>query len=47
MASTKHVLNHHLKTFDQADLKGATDTFAVREGKIVAQSFTAKITPKS
>jgi hypothetical protein len=25
----------------------ATDTFVVREGKIVAQSFTAKITPKS
>ena len=24
----------------------ATDTFDVREGKIVAQSFTAKITPK-
>ena len=24
----------------------ATDTFLVREGKIVAQSFTAKITPK-
>src|SRR5215470_9431204 len=25
----------------------ATDTFVVREGKIVAQSFTAKINPKS
>ena len=25
----------------------ATDTLVVREGKIVAQSFTAKITPKS
>jgi len=25
----------------------ATDTFVVREGKIVAQSFTAKVTPKS
>jgi ketosteroid isomerase-like protein len=24
----------------------ATDTFVVREGKIVAQSFTGKITPK-
>ena len=24
-----------------------TDTFVVREGKIVAQSFTAKITPRS
>lgn len=24
----------------------ATDTFVVREGKIVAQSFTAKVTPK-
>jgi ketosteroid isomerase-like protein len=24
----------------------ATDTFVVKEGKIVAQSFTAKITPK-
>jgi ketosteroid isomerase-like protein len=24
-----------------------TDTFVVRDGKIVAQSFTAKITPKS
>ena len=24
----------------------ATDTFVVREGKIVAQSFTAQITPK-
>ena len=25
----------------------ATDTFAVREGRIVAQSFTAEITPKN
>lgn len=25
----------------------ATDTFVVREGKIVAQSFTAKITPRN
>ena len=25
----------------------ATDTFVVREGKIVAQSFAAKITPKN
>ena len=25
----------------------ATDTFVVREGKIAAQSFTAKITPQS
>ena len=25
----------------------ATDTFVVREGKIVAQSFNARITPKS
>jgi len=25
----------------------ATDTFAVREGRIVAQSFTAKVTPKN
>ena len=25
----------------------ATDTFVVRNGKIVAQSFTAKVTPKS
>lgn len=25
----------------------ATDTFVVREGRIVAQSFTAKITPKN
>jgi hypothetical protein len=24
-----------------------TDTFVVRDGKIVAQSFTAKITPKA
>jgi hypothetical protein len=24
----------------------ATDTFVVRDGKIVAQSFTGKITPK-
>jgi len=24
----------------------ATDTFVIREGKIVAQSFTAKIAPK-
>jgi ketosteroid isomerase-like protein len=115
MASTKDVLDHHLKAFDQGDLnavvsdytpgavlftkdgvlKGvdairplfegliaefakpgatfnmkqllvegdyayilwtaetadnvyelATDTFVVREGKIAAQSFTAKITPK-
>jgi ketosteroid isomerase-like protein len=116
MASTKDVLDHHLKAFDQGDLDGvmsdyapgavlftkdgvikgvdairplfealiaefgkpgatfnmmeqsvegdyayilwtattadkvyelATDTFVVREGKIVAQSFTAKIRPKS
>ena len=115
MASTKDVLDNHLKAFDQGDLTGvlsdyapgavlftkngalkgvdairplfetliaefgkpgatfkmekqmvegdyayilwtaetadnvyemATDTFAVREGKIVAQSFTAKVTPK-
>jgi ketosteroid isomerase-like protein len=115
MASTKDVLDHHLKAFDQGDLnevlsdyapdaifftkdgalKGvdairplfealiaelgkpgatfnmkqqvvegdyayilwtaetadniyelATDTFVVREGKIVAQSFTGKVTPK-
>jgi len=115
MASTKDVLDHHLKAFDQGDLKEilsdyapgavlftkdgackgvdairplfealiaefgkpgatfnmkqqlvegdyayilwtaktadnlyelATDTFVVREGKIVAQSFTAKITAK-
>jgi len=26
--------------------EAATDTFVVREGKIVAQSFAAKITPK-
>jgi hypothetical protein len=26
--------------------EAATDTFVVREGKIVAQSFGAKITPK-
>jgi hypothetical protein len=25
----------------------ATDTFVVQDGKIVAQSFTGKITPKS
>ena len=25
----------------------ATDTFFVKKGKVVAQSFTAKITPKS
>jgi ketosteroid isomerase-like protein len=116
MASTKDILDHHLKAFDQGDLnavlsdyapdvvffamgeafKGvdairplfealivefrqsgatfklkqrlvegdyayilwtaetadnlyelATDTFVVREGRIVAQSFTAKITPKN
>jgi ketosteroid isomerase-like protein len=115
MASTKDVLDNHLKAFDQGDLNGvlsdyapgavfftkdgalkgvdairplfealitefgkpgttfnmkqqlvdgdyayilwtattadnlyelATDTFVVREGKIVAQSFTAKTTPK-
>jgi len=27
--------------------EAATDTFVVRNGKIVAQSFAAKITPKS
>jgi len=116
MASTKDVLEHHLKAFDQGDLNGvlsdyaagailftkdgtfkgvdeirplfetlftefakpgakftmkqqlvegdyayilwtaetadnvyelATDTFVVQEGKIVAQSFTAKIRPTS
>jgi ketosteroid isomerase-like protein len=115
MASTKDILDHHLKAFDQGDLNGvlsdyapdavffakdgalkgvdrirpvfealiaefgkpgatfnmkqqlvegdyayilwtaetadnvyelATDTFVVRQGKIVAQSFTAKIVPK-
>ena len=115
MASTKDVLDHHLKCFDEGDLEGilsdyapsavlftadgplrgvnairplfqamvaefgkpgatfsmkqqfvegdhayilwsaetadnvyelGTDTFVVRDGKIVAQSFTAKITPK-
>jgi ketosteroid isomerase-like protein len=115
MASTKDVLDHHLKCFDEGDLNGilsdyapgavlftrdgplkgtdpirplfqafiaefekpgatfrmkqqfvegdyayilwsaetadnvyevATDTFVVRDGKIVAQSFTAKVTPK-
>src|SRR4029453_14832138 len=115
MASTKDVLDHHLKCFSEGDLKGilsdyapgavlftsdgplrgadairplfqamiaefgkpgasfsmkqqavegeyayilwaaetadnvcemATDTFVVRDGKIVAQSFTPKITPK-
>ena len=115
MASTKDVLNNHLKCFDEGDLNGilsdyapgavmftpdgplrgadamrplfqaliaefkkpgasftmkqqcvegdyayivwtaetadnmyelATDTFVVRDGKIVAQSFTGKITPK-
>jgi len=115
MASTKNVLDHHLKCFDEGDLKGilfdyapeavlftpdgqlrgadamrplfqamiaefakpgaafsmkqqsvegeyayilwtaetadnvyevATDTFVVRDGKIVAQSFTGKITQK-
>jgi ketosteroid isomerase-like protein len=115
MASTKDVLDHHLKCFDKRDLKGllsdyapgavlftpdgslrgaeaigplfqamiaefgkpgaafslkhqsvegdyayilwtaetadnvyevGTDTFVVRDGKIVAQSFTGKITPK-
>ena len=115
MASTRDVLNNHLKTFDRGDLKGllsdyapdvvfftggkvfkgidairplfeawiaefgqpgatfnmkhqlvegdyaymlwtaetadniyelATDTFVVRQGRIVAQSFTAKITAK-
>jgi len=115
MASTKDILDHHLKAFDQGDLNGvvsdyapdavfftkdgavkgierirpvfealiaefgksgktfkmkqqmvegdyayilwtaetadsvyelATDTFVVRQGKIVAQSFTAKIMPK-
>ena len=114
MASTKDVLDHHLKAFDEGDLNGvlsdyapnavffttdgahkgineirplfealiaefgkpgatfnmrqqivagdyayllwtgktadniyelATDTFVVRQGKIVAQSFTAKVTP--
>jgi len=29
-----------------AAIKPATDTFVVRDGKIVAQSFAAKITPK-
>ena len=116
MASTKDVLSHHLKAFDQGDLNGvlsdyapgvvfftkdgalkgvdairplfeallaefgkpgatfnmqqqivegdyayilwtantadniyelATDTFVVREGKIIAQSFTARITPRN
>ena len=115
MASTKEILEHHLKSFDEGDLEGvlsdyapgavlftaegplrgvdsirpvfrafiaefgkpgatfkmkqqfvegdyayilwtaetadnvyelATDTFVIRNGKIVAQSFTAKITPK-
>ena len=93
MASTKDVIDHHLKCFGEGDLKGilsdytpdavlftsdgplrgtdaikplfqamvaefgkpgatfsmnelGTDTFVVRDGKIVAQSFTDKVTPK-
>jgi ketosteroid isomerase-like protein len=96
MASTKEVLDNHLKCFGEGDLKGilsdyapgavlftsagplrgadamrplfqaliaefgkpgaaetadnvyevGTDTFVVRDGKIVAQSYTGKITPK-
>ncbi len=38
-----------LWTADTADnvYEVATDTFVVRDGKIAAQSFTGKITPKS
>jgi ketosteroid isomerase-like protein len=32
---------------EQNRFEAATDTFVVRDGKIVAQSFCAKITPKS
>jgi len=31
---------------EQNRYEDATDTFVIREGKIVAQSFNAKITPK-
>jgi ketosteroid isomerase-like protein len=38
-----------LWTADTADnvYEMATDTFVVRDGEIVAQSFTARVTPKS
>ncbi len=38
-----------LWTADTADnvYEVATDTFVVRDGKIVAQSFTGKVTPRS
>ena len=35
-----------LWTAETADNGMGTDTFVVRDGKIVAQSFTGKITPK-
>jgi hypothetical protein len=40
---------HVLRTATTADnvYEVATDTFVVRDGKIVAQSFTAEIRPKS
>jgi len=41
-------VRHILWTAETADnvYEMATDTLVVRDGKIVAQSFTGKITPK-
>ena len=41
MASTKDVVDRHLRCSEVG-----TDTFVVRDGRIVAQSFAGKITPK-
>ena len=60
MNSTKNVIDHHLKSFDEGDhayilwnaetadnvYELGTETFLVKDDKIVAQSFTGKITPK-
>jgi hypothetical protein len=54
--STSDVLDHRLRSFaayilwtaesSENSYEFATDTFVVRNGKIVAQSFAARIKPK-
>jgi len=53
MRSTNDVLDHHLEAIKQGDVNAVLSgyapdaiSFIIRSGKIVAQSFTAKITPK-
>ena len=40
-------LQKHAGIFDKFVYELGTDTFVIRDGKIVAQSFAGKVTPKS